>query len=328
MKPVRWGMIGVGKHLTMRVLPTLRNSAVVEICGIASRSPEKAGVISQQYGAQAYSSYQDVLADSSIEAVFISLPNHIHLEWIKKSADAGKHILCEKPLTMNEQETNEAFEYAREKGIFLMEAFMYRFHPLWAKTRELVLSGAIGPLQSVHTFFFYNNTDPKNIRNRLELGGGALYDIGCYAISVARYLFDAKPLRVLGLFNRDESFGTDILTSGIMDFGKGQASFTVGTQTAPHQKVEILGSDGKIVISPPFNIPNDIPAKIILETSDGIQEINCDTVDQYRIQFESFSAYLRQGGELPLSPDDTINNIKVIDALFASEKSGVWETIV
>jgi len=327
MKPVRWGMLGVGRHLTNRIIPPLRESALVDIRGIASRSPEKARRISLECGAEAYSPYEALLADGDVEAVFISLPNHLHLEWIKKAADAGKHILCEKPVTMTGEEAVEAFEYARGKGVRLMEAFMYRFHAQWREARELVRSGAIGDLRQVHTSFSYDNSDPDNIRNKLETGGGALYDIGCYALSVAQYIFDAGPDRILGLLDRDPVFGTDSLTSGIADFGGRHATFTVGTRTFPHQKVEIAGTGGMISISPPFNVPNDVPAVLIMETADGRQEIGCDPTDQYRLQFDAFSRCLREGGAIPVTPEDSIEIMHAIDALFSSERSGTWEPV-
>ena len=326
MKPVRWGIIGVGKHVTLRVLLPLIKAELVELYGIASRNPEKARQTSEKFGIPRYfPSYNDLLSDASIEAVFIPLPNHIHLEWIKKAADAGKHILCEKPLTLNAQEAREAIEYTEKKGVLLMEAFMYRFHPQWIRARELSRTGSIGNLRAINTFFSYNNTDPKNIRNILEAGGGAIFDIGCYAVSVARYIFEKEPKRVMSLINRDPEFKTDILTSCLMDFGEGHSVFTVGTKTFSYQKVDIHGSGGRIQIQIPFNSFDDVPSKITVTNSIGTREIQFEPQDHYELQFERFSEAIRKGGPAPIPPEDARKNLEVLDALFRSEKSGNWE---
>ncbi|MCE5249659.1 Gfo/Idh/MocA family oxidoreductase [bacterium] len=328
MKPVRWGIIGVGKHAVMRIILPMQKTEMVELYGIASRNPEKARQISGKFGIpRSFSSYEELLADKSIEAVFIPLPNHIHLEWIKKAADAGKHILCEKPLTLDAAEAQEAVDYTRSRNVLLMEAFMYRFHPQWRRVRELIITGNIGTVRAVHTYFSYNNTDPRNIRNMLETGGGALYDIGCYAVSTARYVYGCEPERVLSLIARDTSFKTDVLTSGLMDFPEGHALFTVSTQAFPHQKVDIHGSGGRILVHIPFNTFDDVPAAVTVSTGVGVREVRFDPVDQYGLQFGEFSEAVRKGGPVPVPPEDAVNNCMVLDAFFRSEKSGTWETV-
>ena len=307
MKPVRWGIIGVANIFQKAFLLPMQNSEMVELYGIASRNPEKAKKASETFGIpHYYPSYEALLADKSIDAVYIPLPNHLHLEWIKKAADAGKHILCEKPLTLNAGESREAIEYTKKKRVLLMEAFMYRFHPQWIRAKEIVDSANLGAVRAVHTFFSYSNNDPKNIRNILETGGGAIYDIGCYAVSAARYFFGKEPARVISLINRDPEFKTDILTSGMLDFGEGHSVFTVGTQTFPCQRVDIIGSAGRIHIRIPFNT---------------------FTADQYELQIERFSEAIRTGGQPPTPPEDALKNMGVLDALFRSEKSGNWEKV-
>jgi len=328
MKPVRWGVLGTAKIFTKAFLLPMQNSEMIELYGIASRNPEKAKQAAEKYGiTKHYSSYDDLLSDTSIEAVYIPLPNTMHLEWIKKAADAGKHILCEKPLTTNANEAREAAEYSRKKGVLLMEAFMYRFHPQWIHAKELVTTGNIGTIRSVHTFFSYNNTDPNNIRNIPEMGGGALYDIGCYAVSAARYIFDREPSKVISLVNRDPVFKTDILTSGILDFADGHSVFTVGTRTFPYQRVDIIGSGGSIHIHIPFNTFTDVPANMTVVISVGTREIQFAPADQYELQIVHFSEAIRKGTQAPTPIEDAIHNLGVMDALFKSEKSGNWEKV-
>ncbi|MBT4482349.1 MAG: Gfo/Idh/MocA family oxidoreductase [Candidatus Latescibacteria bacterium] len=328
MKPVRWGIVGAAKIFIKAVILPMQKSELMELYAVASRNPEKAKQISRQYGIpRSFSSYEELLADKSIEAVYIPLPNNIHLEWIKKAADAGKHILCEKPLGLNGGEAQEALEYARKKGVLLMEAFMYRFHPQWIRAKELISTENIGSLRAVQTFFSYNNTDPKNIRNILETGGGAVLDIGCYAISTARYLFGREPKRVVSLINRSPAFKTDILSSGIMDFGDGHSTFTVGTQSYPYQKVDIIGSGGRIHIHIPFNTYTDVPAEITVTNSVGSRKLLLGPEDQYKLQFERFSEAVRSDGPAPTPPEDAVNNLNVMDAFFKSEKSGGWEEV-
>ena len=328
MKAVRWGILGVSKHFITRVMPPMMKTDSSEVYAIASRDGEKAQAAAKKYGIPvAYSSYDDLLADDSIEVVFIPLPNHMHLEWIKRAADAGKHILCEKPLTLNAAETQEAIDYAESKGVLLMEAFMYRLHPQWQRAKELIHGGILGSVTSVQTFFGYNNPDPGNIRNKLEMGGGGIYDIGCYAVSVARHMFGTEPQRALSLINRDPVFGTDMLASGILDFGAGQSTFTVATKTFACQKVDIFGTGGSIHIHIPFNAYDDVPSTITVVNGVGTREVYFEPADQYGLQADAFSRAVREGGAVPIPITDALNNSKALDALFASEKSGGWETI-
>jgi len=328
MKPVRWGVLGIGKHFTQRVLPPLLKSPLVEVAAIASRELQKAKALAGEHGIPAaYGSYEELADDRSLEAVFIALPNHLHAEWIRRCADAGKHVLCEKPLAMNAAEAQAGVDHARRKGVRLMEAVMYRFHPQWRRALELVRAGEIGQVRAVHTTFGYNNTDPDNIRNVLAYGGGALMDIGCYAVSAPRWLFGGEPRRVIGLFTRDETFKTDALCSAILDFGEGRATFTVGTQLFGNQRVDIAGSAGRMTIWVPFNAFPDSPGRLTVTTSVGEREPELPAVDQYGLEFEAFSRALREELPVPTPPEDAVANQKVLDALLASERTGRWEAL-
>lgn len=329
MKPVVWGVLGVSGHYRLRCAVPARHSSQLVMRGVASRSRERADAAAREFGMErGYGSYDELLADRSIEAVYIPLPNHMHLEWIKRAADAGKHILCEKPLGLNAGEVDEAISYTREKGVLLMEAFMYRLHPQWERARELVTIGEIGDLRAVQCHFFYNNTDPTNIRNRPEAGGGAIYDIGCYAVSSARFMVGREPERVVSLIDWDPEFGTDRLSSAILDFGSGvHATFSVGTQTDSQQKVMVFGNGGLLRVELPFNAFPDVPLNLHVETGIGVRDIATGPADQYGIEFERFSAAIRSGGPVPVPIEDARANQQVLDALFRSGESGNWETV-
>jgi predicted dehydrogenase len=329
MKPVVWGVLSVSDHYRLRVHTFMMKSSLVQMRGIASRSREKAATAGRELGIpRTYGSYEELLADKEIEAVYIPLPNHLHAEWVMKAADAGKHVLCEKPFAMDAAEAEKAIQYAERKGVLVMEAFMYRFHPQWKRARELVRAGEIGELHSVHTLFSYMLTDPKNIRNILADGGGGIPDIGCYAVSNARYLIGREPTRVVSLVHRDPNLKTDILSSGILDFGKARSVFTVGTQTQNWQRVEAIGSGGQLTILLPFNPYPDLPMQLSVTGALGTRTIYTPAVDQYVEMFEAFSRAIREGGKAPTPSQDAIDNMKVLDALFRSEKSGTWEKVV
>ncbi len=328
MEAVRWGVLGVADHFIRRVWLPTRQSPWVELRAIASRSAEKAAEAARSLGIPAAcGSYEELLADRKIEAVYIPLPNHLHAEWIRRCADAGKHVLCEKPLAMNAAEAQAAVDHARSKGVLLMEAFMYRFHPQWRRVHELIRAGEIGRVNAVHTFFAYHLLDPQNIRNRLETGGGALMDVGCYAVSVPRFLLEAEPRRAVSLVARDPDLGTDILTSSILDFGNARGVFTVATQTFANQVVIVAGSGGRITVHQPFNTYPDVPARVTVANSLGERELHLPPADQYGLLFEAFSRAVRGKRQAPTPPEDAVRNMKVLDALFRSERSGGWETV-
>jgi len=325
MKAVKWGIIGVAGHFLLRVAKPISESPIIDILAIASRSGEKAKKAANIYNIpKVYKNYQDILKDKEIEAVYIPLPNNMHYEWIKKAADAGKHILCEKPLCLTFDEVKEVIDYTNKKGVLLMEAFMYKFHPQWLKVKEVVTRNEIGKVQSIHTRFFYFDTNPDSIHNQLELGGGALRDIGCYGISVPRFILGKEPKRVLSLIYRDKEFKVDSLTTGLLDFGDVQSIFTVSIQTDSFQEVNIHGTEGNISIKLPFNMYPDVPSDVAISTNIGIRNPKPGPADQYKLEFEAFSEAVRGLKDIPIPPEDALNNQKVIDALFKSEEIFNW----
>ena len=328
MKPVKFGVLGVSAHYGLRIHKPLLNSPYVTLTAIGSRQRKRAVAAAEDWRfKRAYGSYQEVVDDSEVEAVYIPLSNDLHSEWIKKCADAGKAVLCEKPVALNSLEAAEAFDYADKKGVLAMEAFMYRFHPQWTQAREVIKGGEIGKIRSIHTVFSFYNDDPSNIRNQREVGGGALYDIGCYAISSARFLLDREPIRVAAAVDYDSVTGVDTLTSGIMDFSGPRALFTVSTRMMEEQKVFVYGSKGHLTVVRPFNAYTDRPLTLVIENDEGRRDIQCGPADQYGLMFEAFARAFRSGDPAPLSGSDGIANMKVIDAVFRSGQSGIWEKI-
>jgi predicted dehydrogenase len=323
MKKVVWGILSTAKIGLVKVIPAMQKSALIEVRGIASRSEAAAREAASELGIpRAYGSYEALLADPAIEAVYNPLPNHLHVPLTLLAASAGKHVLCEKPIGLT---THEAEQLRAAAGkVHIMEAFMVRFHPQWLRARELVRSGKIGDLRAVQVFFSYYNDDPTNIRNQPEIGGGALYDIGCYGIVSGRFLFEAEPRRAVMLADRDPTMRTDRTTSALVDFGQGrQLSFTVSTQCVPYQRVEICGTRGRIEIQIPFNAPQGEPTQIFLD--DNLEVL--PACDQYTLEAEAFSRAVRGEISLPYGLEDALMNMRVIDALFRSEKSGRFEEV-
>lgn len=328
MKPIVWGILCRSAHYGRRIHPGVSQCPAVEIRAIGSRSADRAAAAAREYGIPvAYGSYEALLADPEIEAVYIPLPNHLHAEWVRKAADVGKHVLCEKPFAMSAAEAEQAVRHAERQGVLVMEAFMYRFHPQWRRIAEIVHAGEIGQVHSVHAFFSFQQKDPANIRNILAAGGGAIPDIGCYAVSCARYLLGREPVRVVSLVHRDAAFGTDALSSALLDFGAARATFTVSTQLHPSQRVDVVGTMGEITVHLPFNAWTDVPLEVAVTTPVGRRTIRSAVSDQYVAMFEAFSGAVRGGGPAPTPPSDAIANMKVLDALFRSEQSGTWETV-
>ncbi|MCE5255991.1 MAG: Gfo/Idh/MocA family oxidoreductase [Spirochaetaceae bacterium] len=329
MEFVRWGILSVSNNYHLRIHNQLKGSATVKVLGIASRNSAKAAAEAKQLGIpKSYGSYEALLADPEIDAVYIPLPNDLHAEWVKKAADAGKHVLCEKPFALDARQAEEAIGHAKARNVHVMEAFMYRFHPQWVHAREVIRSGELGQVLSVSAYFSYFNKDPANIRNILEKGGGGFMDIGCYAVSSARFLLGMEPRRVMALANRDPVFHTDVLSSGLLDFGSAHATFTVSTQAAAFQRIDVIGTDGTLSILIPFNMYDDLPAEIQIRTGVGERTVRLGPAGQYRLMFEAFSASILESNPEPTSPSDAVSNMKVLDALFRSEKSGIWEAIL
>ena len=329
MATIKWGILSTAKIGRNHVIPAIQAASNCEVAAIASRSITQAQQVAQELSIpKAYGSYEELLADDEIQAIYNPLPNHLHIRWSIKAAEAGKHILCEKPIALTADEAVPLLDSCRSNGVLLMEAFMYRMHTQWITAKQMVNDGKIGTLKAIQAFFSYMNRDAGNIRNNADIGGGGLMDIGCYPISAARFIFDAEPTRVFAMFDRDPDFRTDSLTSGMMQFDAGQAAFTCSTQLTPYQRVNIFGTDGRIEIEIPFNAPETTPATIRHETNGNIEEIEIDVCNQYTAQAELFSNAILDGTPVPTPPEDAIANMKVIDAMFRSEQSGQWETLL
>jgi len=321
---VRWGILGTANIALAKVIPAMQRSPWCEIAAIASRDIEKARSAANELNIpNAYGSYEALLADESIEAVYNPLPNHLHVPWTLKAAEAGKHVLCEKPIALNAVEARDLLAGRDRTGVRIQEAFMVRTHPQWLETRRLIKAGRIGTLRAITGFFSYVNTEPANIRNQPELGGGALMDIGCYPITISRWMFKTEPRRVLGLIERDPVFGTDSLTSAVLEFPGGHATFTCSTRVAAYQRMIFFGTEGRIEVLIPFNAPNEVPTQILLDD----QTIEFPICDQYEIQGSLFSQALRENRAQPIPLEDAIDNMTVIDAVFRSATTGRWEIL-
>ncbi len=328
MEPVRWGILPVSKHFELRVAQPLGALAEAQITAVASRDGGKAHAAGIRYKAKkAFGSYDELLADPDVEAVYISLPNDMHAEWSVRALEAGKHVLCEKPFSLDAKQVAMTATAAGRSGKLLMEAFMYRFHPQWQRVRQAVECGEIGKILATHSFFSFSNTDPANIRNKKEAGGGALFDIGCYAVSSARFVMGREPLRAMSLMSRDKVFGTDMLSSGILDFGTARSTFSVSTQAFSFQRMEILGSGGRISVILPFNAYPDVPLELEIVNGVGTRTYRSPAVDQYGLMFQAVSMAIRSGTPAPTPMSDAVANQAVLDALFASESSGNWESV-
>ena len=303
-----------------------------DVVAIASRDQGNAEQTARTLGiSKAFGSYEELLADDGIEAIYIPLPNQLHVPWSIKAAEAGKHVLCEKPLSLTVAEARKLLAVRNRTGVKIGEAFMVRTHPQWLRARELVTSGKIGQLRSAVGFFSYFNNDPSNIRNIPDYGGGALMDIGCYPIQTSRFMFAEEPSRVFGVIERDPQMKIDRLTSAILDFPSGQAIFTCSTQLVPYQRSQFLGTRGRIEIEVPFNAPKDRPCRILIDDGrdvlgSGIVTEEFPTCDQYTIQGDVFSRAIRGEAEVPVSLEDAFRNMAVIEAIFRSANSGKWET--
>ena len=330
MEAVKWGVISTAKIGVQKVIPPMQRNALCDVVAIASRDMAKAQAVADELSVpKAYGSYEDLLADPEIEAVYNPLPNHLHVPLSVKAAEAGKHVLCEKPIGLDAAEAAELIAVRDRTGVLIQEAFMVRYHPQWRRAREIVRSGEIGDLRAVQGFFSYHNVDPANIRNQADIGGGGLMDIGCYPIVGSRFLFGAEPKRVVGLIERDPEMKTDRLTSGILEFEAGQASFTCSTQLVPYQRMQIFGTKGRIEIVIPFNAPPDSPCRIYLDDGSALGgaaavERTFPVVDQYGLQGESFSRSIRTGEALEFPLEDAVRNMKVIDGIVRSAAEAGW----
>ncbi|RKR83903.1 putative dehydrogenase [Mucilaginibacter gracilis] len=327
MNKVRWGILSTAKIGRVQVIPAMQKSQYAQVVAIASRDKQKAEETANDLGIfKIYDDYEALLADPDIDAIYNPLPNHLHVPYTIKALQAGKHVLCEKPIALTAREAQQLFDACQQyPQLKVMEAFMYRFHPQWLKAKQLVDAGLLGEVKTINAFFSYFNNDAANIRNKPETGGGALMDIGCYCISFPRYIIGTEPQRVTSLIDFDPEMKTDRLTSGLLDFGNGvTATFTCSTQLQPYQRVNIFGTKGRLEIEIPVNAIADEPARLWLQNNSEIKEMLTDPVNQYTIQTDEFSKAILNNTPVPTPLTDAVNNMKVIDALFESAKKESW----
>ncbi|HUD54121.1 MAG TPA: Gfo/Idh/MocA family oxidoreductase [Terracidiphilus sp.] len=331
-KKIRWGVLSTASIGVRKVLPAMQKSEYSSVVAIASRNLAKARETAAKLGIPtAYGSYEELIADPRVDAIYNPLPNQFHVPWTIKAAEAGKHVLCEKPISLTVAEAESLLRVRERTSVKIGEAFMIRSHPQWLRTKALIDAGRIGQLRCVMGCFSYFNIDPANIRNKVESGGGALYDIGCYCIQASRYAFGAEPARVVGCVDRDPTMHIDRLTSAILEFQSGQAIFTCSTQLVPYQRVQFLGTKGRIEIEIPFNAPNDRSTRIVIDDGDlfGADRVaeEFPICDQYTLQGDQFSRAILEDTEVPVPLEEAIRNMRVIEAIFRSADSGLWETI-
>ncbi len=325
MSVLRWGILSTARIARTKVIPGIQGAANCEVVAIASRDVATARAVAAELDIpRAHASYEELVADPDVDAVYIPLPNHLHAEWTIAAARAGKHVLCEKPLALTAAEAERMIEACDVAGVQLMEAFMYRHHASWMALREAVASGRIGRLVAVQSWFSYFNDDPTNIRNILEAGGGALYDIGCYCVNLSRMLFTGEPTRVVGSVMRDPIGGTDILASGILEFGDGVATFTASTRAEDDQRVDVYGTEGRVRIEIPFNIPPALPTRVHIASGGDppvaaqVETLTLEPSDPYTDEATAFADAVLAGRPVPVPPADAVANLRVIEALFES----------
>ncbi len=329
---VRWGVLGTANIAVRKVIPAMRSSDVCDILAIASRDADVARRVATDMSIPtAYGSYDELLSDPEIEAIYIPLPNHLHVEWSIKAAEAGKHVLCEKPIGLNSGEVRDLIAARDRTGVKIQEAFMVRTHPMWIAVRDMVRQGRIGEVRAITGFFSYFNVDLANIRNKLELGGGAIMDIGCYCVNLSRFIFEDEPLRVISIIERDSQTGIDVLSSAMLDFSGRHATFTCSTRLTPFQRMQICGTTGRIEVQIPFNIPPDTPTQVFVDDGSdlygrSIEVIDFPAADQYRIQGDLFSRAIREDIDQTITLEDSLKNMAAIDAIFRSAESGKWES--
>lgn len=325
MDKVRWGVLSTARIGTEKMIPGLRRSTTGDLVAIASRSDASARTAAERLAIPRWhGSYDALLADPGVDAVYIPLPNHLHAEWSIAALRAGKHVLCEKPLAVSAEEAERMGRVAEASGRLLMEAFMYRHHPSWTALREVVASGRIGTLTAVDSWYSYHNDDPGNIRNIRAYGGGALLDIGCYCVNLSRMLFDAEPERVAAALVRDPGLGVDVLTSGTLVFGRGIASFTCSSRAERHQRVDVYGSRGRASLEIPFNIPPDRPSRMLVAAggdppvAPAVATIEFPPADPYACEADAFGRAVLDGSASPVAVADAVANLRVIERVFAA----------
>jgi predicted dehydrogenase len=329
--PVRWGVLGAAAIARNKVIPGMQRSALCDVVALASRDAQRARETARELGiGRVHDSYDALLDDPEIEAVYVPLPNHLHVPWTIRAAERGKHVLCEKPLALSAPEAHELIAVRERTGVHIGEAFMVRTHPQWIAVQELIASGRIGELRHIGGHLGYYRRDPNDIRSHVEWGGGALLDVGCYAVMLSRWLFGDEPDEVMAMIDRDPELGIDRLASAMLRFPAGHASFTCGSQIVRHQRMQVFGTERRIDVETPLNAPPDRACRIFIDDGSQLaggsaEVMTFPVVDQYTTQAEAFSRAVRGLGTFPITLADSVANMAVIDALFRSATSERWE---
>jgi predicted dehydrogenase len=331
---VRWGILGVSMFATRRMVPAMQRGRDLTVTAIASRSRDKADKAARDLNIpRAYGSYEELLADPEIDAVYIPLPNHLHVPYSIKAAEAGKHVLCEKPIALNAAEARALLEVRDRTGVLIQEAAMIRVHPRWLATRAELAKGSagkIGELRSIVSSFGYHLRQRDNVRYRRDMGGGTLLDVGFYPVSISRFCFGAEPTRVLASLTTEPETGVDILAAAMLEFSSGHSIFSCGMQLSPSQQVALMGGKGRISFDVPWSPYTDRPTRLIIDRSEQLEEPVVESVafepcNQYTLLAEGFSQAVTSGAKAPLPLEDSVKNMAVLDALARSAQSGRWE---
>lgn len=333
MAKTRFGILSTARIGVEKVIPAMQRGLRTEVVAIASRDGARARDAAAQLGIpRAHDSYEALLADPDVDAIYNPLPNHLHVDWSIAAADQGKHVLCEKPIGLSAGDCEELIAARDRTRVKMQEAFMVWTHPQWIRARQICRSGRLGDVRSYLGAFSYFNDDPANIRNVADWGGGGLMDIGCYLIVTSRFVFGEEPQRVLALMARDAATGVDVLTSIVLDFPSGQAVGTCSTRLVSYQRVQVFGSTGRLEIEIPFNAPPDRPCRLFIDDGrdvfgGGIETIEIPTVDQYTVQGDLFAKAIQEDVEVAYPLEMTLANMRIIDALFRSAQHGRWELL-
>jgi len=315
---VRWGLLSTAR-INRRLAPGIRASRLTELAGVASRDRSKAERAVRELGAErAFGSYEEMLASDAIDAIYLSLPNSLHAEWAMKAAEAGKHVLCEKPLASTSEEAKQVVDVCEREGVLLMEAFMYRHHPQHAQVREIISSGRIGDPLVVHAQFTYYLAPSEDIRWTGELSGGALMDVGCYCINASRLIFEAEPITAKGLGRYDGVRGVDVTTLALLEFPDNRfASFSCSMLLQRSNRYEVVGSEGSIEVPTAF-VPGNTDVVLRVSDRSGSTEVVVPGVDQYRLEVEHFSKCILDGTSLTYPAENGLATMRTIDAVRSS----------
>ena len=331
--PLAWGILSTAQIGVNRVIPAIQGSELGWVSAIASRDLDRAEDAADKLGIPvAYGNYDELLTDSALDAIYIPLPNHMHVSWAIKAAEAGKHVLCEKPLGVTIDEVEQLIDVRDRTGVLIQEAFMVRNHPQWLRARDLVRDGDIGELRAIQAAFCSFRVDPNDIRNKYEVGGGALFDFGSYPIALSRMLFEEEPLRVAAVLDRDPSFKIDRLASAILDFPSGIASFTVSMQASWTQRFHIIGTTASIELETPYATAPDHPCRLLIDDGSQWPRKNFavetfDILNHYTLQADRFAAAVGSGLPLEFPLEDSLKNMRVIEAVFRAAEAGVWADV-